>query len=397
FVIVGASKDYYPVLAYSEENTFEYNEEIGGLVIWMEETQEAIRQSENSDEDTKSQMRNLWTKYEPGGSSIIDPVKTRASDPAQEAAFQSRISELQNDSEGSEYSYYRLSDVFYEGVFADTYGAYLRFCSMANEFGSPLEYTIVGIKNGYHLDEVGPLLSTHWHQTYPFNASWTTNPDKVIGCITVAMAQIMKCHQWPTSLSFNGIPIYWNNMPNTGSTTYPNTHSTPTLMWCIRELLDSPLFAFIINETAANAKNAFQDFGYNSYVIDHNATTVKSELLVHQNPVMMTGYTGAFLGGIPTGTGHAWVCDGARYDYAYHRYFMEFLYRPGGIYDYTNIEDTPSLESPYGVNGGASLFFHMNWGGGGSSDNTWYISNHTLGPNGSNYSHYRRDVYASIP
>lgn len=49
FVIVSATKDYFPILAYSDENNFVYNEEIGGLEIWMEETQEAIRQSESLD------------------------------------------------------------------------------------------------------------------------------------------------------------------------------------------------------------------------------------------------------------------------------------------------------------------------------------------------------------
>ncbi len=48
FVIVSATKDYYPVLAYSDENSFDLEgvSEMG-VSVWLEETKEAIRVSES--------------------------------------------------------------------------------------------------------------------------------------------------------------------------------------------------------------------------------------------------------------------------------------------------------------------------------------------------------------
>ena len=360
FVIVGASKDYYPILAYSDENNFAYKEEIGGLVIWMEETQEAIRQSENMDEDTKSEIRNLWAKYGIVGSVSPTPMKTKAMDPLQEAAYQNRISELQNG-DGSEYTYFRLSDVFYEGAFSDTYGAYTRLCGFANSFGSPLEYTIVGIKDVYSYQEVGPLMATEWHQDYPFNAQCNGNKS---GCVAIAMAQIMKFHQHPSSYN-------WSNMPYTAIQTNPAVHSTPQLIADIGTATGMIYGLSASGTTDAKAKSAFQNtFSYNAMLISHNINSVMTEILTNKRPVYMAG---SFTIG---GAGHAWVCDGAHDYYTYHQYFIEFLAGNQGNYYYTNLDDTPTLEFPYRINNFSAAYFHMNWGEAGIINSIgWYVTN----------------------
>ena len=47
WVIVGATRNYYPVLAYSDEGSFEIKPEaeMGGAFLWLEETKEAVRVS----------------------------------------------------------------------------------------------------------------------------------------------------------------------------------------------------------------------------------------------------------------------------------------------------------------------------------------------------------------
>ena len=50
---------------------------------------------------------------------------------------------------------------------------------------------------------VGPLMSTAWGQSYPYNTlcpydpCWTPSPRSVTGCVATAMAQIMRYWQWP--------------------------------------------------------------------------------------------------------------------------------------------------------------------------------------------------------
>lgn len=220
FVIVGATKDYYPILAYSDTNNFVYNEEIGGLVIWMEETKEAIRQSGTLDAETKVGIRNMWREYEPQNDVIFFGVKTKSPNPEQDAAFENRKAQL--SSSYPDFDFYRLEDVW-RYLPND---AYSDLCDIANNQGFSQYYAIVGVKTVYTNQTVGPLLDTRWGQGDPFNYYCPSNHPA--GCVAIAMAQIMKKYEWPTSMTFNGVPMYWNNMPDYGWQTQPATsYSTP--------------------------------------------------------------------------------------------------------------------------------------------------------------------------
>jgi hypothetical protein len=372
FVIVGATRNYYPVLAYSDNNHFTITEDMPfGLTIWLDETKEAIRQSEEMDEETKHEMRNLWSNYELTNSNYATPPKTKSFDPAQEAAFQARISQLQ--SEG--YECYRLSDAFYEGGFQETYGAYLHYCSIATDFGSPLEYTIFAYKGGIYQNEVGPLLETHWDQEMNFNKECSNYPDPA-GCGIISTAQMMRYHEHPSSYT-------WSSMPN-----YYATYTTQLFIKDIQNIFGGP------KAGVDKQKTAFQNFGYNATIHDHNAQSVRNQLLVNTKPVIMEGFTAKTIFGGASGDGHSWVCDGASESYAYQHYFFEFLYKPGGVYSYKNLEDVPSKESPVLLKGVTSLYFHMNWGWLGRFDD-WFIHD-DVNVGGYNFQHVRRNLYVSL-
>ena len=193
-------------------------EEIGGLVIWMEETKEAIRQSEDFGAKTKSQMRSLWRQYESITNEILPLVNTKAPTPEQDAARMYRVSELHN----SGYTCYSLADAYANNSvpFLDLGSAYQYYWSIADSYNYPFEYTLLVLKENVPVSSslVGHLLTTEWHQTFPFNAQWTSNTFEKIGCITVAMAQIMKFHQHPTHYN-------WNNMPDTHTATSDSLNS----------------------------------------------------------------------------------------------------------------------------------------------------------------------------
>lgn len=48
------------------------------------------------------------------------------------------------------------------------------------------------------------LLKTHWHQDNPYNNS--LNADQPLGCVTIAVGQIMKYHNYPTSFNWAAMP-----------------------------------------------------------------------------------------------------------------------------------------------------------------------------------------------
>ena len=366
FVIVGATKDYYPILAYSDSNNFVYNEEIGGLVIWMEETKEAIRQSETLDADTKAQMRNIWRVYDPHDNFISSAIKTKVPTP-EEDAFNARITQLNGlMAYVGEYTLMNLEDAINylpSGIYSDLV-SHAGFC------GAPLAYTIVGIKDEYINAQVGPLLNTTWNQGSPYNSLIPGTPNA--GCGTISLAQIMRFHEYPTSYT-------WANTATT---------SMQTLISDIHAILGS-------SSTPAQAESAFQSFGYKTTRISHNSSTAINHIHQFSKPISMGGYTGYGVGLGPTGKGHRWVCDGARTISYSQRYFVEFLvWRPGKPY---SSEGKPGFDFPdFCGNGSASYFFHHNWGWGGSYDNWFSITTANPG-DGDNYQYYREDIYISKP
>lgn len=66
FVIVGATKNYYPILAYSDTNSINIEKaKQSGFSIWMDETNWAIKESDMQNAETLANMRSMWrlTKY----------------------------------------------------------------------------------------------------------------------------------------------------------------------------------------------------------------------------------------------------------------------------------------------------------------------------------------------
>lgn len=196
--------------------------------------------------------------------------------------------------------------------------------------------------NNLKIDEVvSPLTTTAWGQEEFFNAycpeddyAAPTNDGHVYtGCVTVAMAQIMKYHNHPYqgngSKSYEDYPygvltadygntIYnWNNMPD-GLSTYNNdvaqlmyhaatsisTEFSPTYTAGYTSRVDEALIYHFNydNEAQFIIRNSHSGQPWNDIVV--------SELNLNR-PVLMTGYQG-------TGASHAWVIDGYSTDNYYH-------------------------------------------------------------------------------
>lgn len=77
---------------------------------------------------------------------------------------------------------------------------------------------------------VGPLCTTKWNQSWPYNyycpeqsASWSSNGHVVVGCVATAMGQLLKYWNYPTvgngSHSYNA-QLYGMQSANFGETTY---------------------------------------------------------------------------------------------------------------------------------------------------------------------------------
>lgn len=146
---------------------------------------------------------------------------------------------------------------------------------------------------------VNPLVTTNWHQNENFNALLPTiicnGASKLArtGCVTIAIAQIAKFYQYPTSYQ-------WSNMPT-------NWASIATQSF-IKDLFDmladdnsglNPQCDGTGVNHSYNKANFFKaKLGYSSATqSSYNYQTVVSNL-ENGMPVLVAG------------DGHAWICDG---------------------------------------------------------------------------------------
>lgn len=66
-------------------------------------------------------------------------------------------------------------------------------------------------------EQIGPLMQTTWRQSYPY--SYYTPNNNPTGCVAVAMAQIMRYHEWPNTFNWSIMPNYstFTGTPSSGS------------------------------------------------------------------------------------------------------------------------------------------------------------------------------------
>jgi len=147
----------------------------------------------------------------------------------------------------------------------------------------------------------GPYLETQWHQRSGFNAelpdygcNTTFNGKPLVGCVAVAMAQVMNYHEYPNDYN-------WNNMPDTYATT-----STALLMEDVGAAVNMDYGCYASDASGEDIAPAFKDeFGYSSASYhSYDYSEVGNEIANYERPVILTGSG--------DGAAHAWVCDGYR-------------------------------------------------------------------------------------
>lgn len=283
FLILSADKRISPVLAYSENNEFRTNEKSynSGIANWLNMTMKTIQIARENNIKQTDLVKAEWDIFlsQPGSLNIPD----------------------------------------------------LGPCAL------------------YENEIIEPLLSTRWEQGNGFNAYMPFLADCDIpggrawaGCVPLAIAQIMKYHEYPSTYN-------WDDMPNRN-----NSLSTAGLIRDIHQELDveydcegtgvnnpiNPTIALLTNHynySTANKSN-------------FNSEIIKQELSLNR-PVLLKGSEDntqifrAF-------KGHFWVCDGVK-----------------------KIKTCYSDENGNIINSWFSVTYHMNWGWGGDEDG-WYAYGH---------------------
>ena len=167
----------------------------------------------------------------------------------------------------------------------------------------------------------------------------------------VAVGQIMRYHEKPSSFSWSYMPL-----------SYPTT-TTANFLYTLGSYMGIDYQNYSSAATHQDAIDTFDHYGYTSDFDLYNQSTVMSNIMAGK-PVYVAGSTNA------NGAGHAWVCEGYSYSESYEEYQLMVISQIEPPLHYE------SITSNYVTGYGQSTYLYHNLGYEGDGDG-WYIG-HTF-------------------
>lgn len=396
FVVVSATREYYPILAYSEDGTFPIGDEKEGLKMWLDDVKGAISNSAQQEDSIKAIFQMMWGQYEMLTQPTINPSTRTTRMTVPEQVLLQRLEYYYRLTSGSGGWYFRpLSQAASAFEQYGLSGEYESLCNRARYNNSALDETLIGWRVVNVSGRYGPFLNTAWHQGSPFN----DNLGNDAGCGAIAVSQLMNYYEYPATFTLNGITYNWDNIPDYAS---PSSDQAALVKYVYNKInskdgvLDTGIGNFVYT-TPGDLRDGLRSMGYNVTRQNHNYNRVITEL--HNNrPVIMLGNEDNYpdWGNVAyLGNSHYWVCDGVNQSEYYFEYFTEWQPYSSGTMEpgWYSLESPNRLLPNYDVD---YLAFHMNWGWSNSAANGWFLDD-SVNPGNKNYRHNRDDFLISVP
>lgn len=195
YVIVGASRKYFPILAYVEKGHFDDSYTETGIAPWVNEQISTISMIEKHAESGQEEageldFEGMWKAYEK--KAVLPMMLTKSA--KEDDAFSLRQASVAAwQAEG--YTCYdlmeqpkRLPSAIYD--YWRSYAA-----SFANQNYDPMVYSVILEKRVETVNTIGPLIGTTWGPTGGYNAAVPNGG--ALSDLSVAIGQIMWYHRWP--------------------------------------------------------------------------------------------------------------------------------------------------------------------------------------------------------
>lgn len=341
FVLVSATKDYYPVLGYSDKGNFDIGgiESIGGLEEWKDCIVGNIAEAAYQPADTLRKYRSMWHRYEDNRFEIKKADATRS-------ISNSELTELQNimmDSIMSWGTSVKIHNVT-ENIFGNTteYENFLNLLQgvIAPEYMEYWEDLSVWVERTTrtHIKVDNFVMST-WNQSPGYNECFPLLKNGELaaaGCGPVAAGQVMRYFEHPATLDWDAMPL-----------NYP-TRATSQLL---RDIADRSDAEYEEDGTTTKLENIAKTLKSYGYSVSHPSSP--SPIIANcedKKPIITRGNKPN------TDIGHAWIISGIDYTTDYHRYELWTFMLPN------KFEKFPQDYLP---NYYRTDLQYMNWGWGG--------------------------------
>lgn len=358
-----------PVLAFSDKGYFNPNDPTlnSGIELWLDESLIYVHNQKSRPDSLIANINHAEWIDLLSESSLPLITTQNNNDPQRLAAMNQRMYQIYQMRPSS--TVYPLS----HAASVLPYDRYLHFKSIAQDYGSPEQYTLIEILDKQQSIEVGRLMDTDWYQNGIFGQEV---PNGLAGCTATATGQIMNYYKFPNN--FN-----WNKM-TTDSMYYFNDVSL--LMKTLGQKFNMVYDIDGSGAHIADVKSGLEFYGYNVTQKDHFFEDVEN-FVRFTGPVYLTGCRNTTFLGLIYKDCHAWVAEGFRqYDYD-KAYRIEWQ---TGSYTY----NTNGVE--YFQKGNTHKYYYVNWGW-GANYNGWFSNPHFEGQSGYHYEHRRRNLYITKP
>lgn len=224
--------------------------------------------------------------------------------------------------------------------------------------------------------DVSPLVSVTWDQGSPYNMYCPTENGQhtMVGCVAVAMAQIMKTNNYPVhgigshsydwngqtlSADFENTTYEWNLMPNVLNYGTPlnQRQAVATLLYHCGVATNMDYGVDGSGTYSNYAESAFKlYFAYDTYTVQlKNRSSFTDDVWIEMLKADLDDGYPVFYGGDDGSMGHAFVCDGYQ----------------------------------------GNNHFHFNWGWEGYYNGYFYLSN--LNPMGYNFNQHQQAIFGIRP
>jgi len=368
FVLISGTRNYYPILANSDEGNFSFDDYMPyGITMWMNGIKSIIKeQMEQTCIDSLVGFRKAWELFERTYTPLTTIMgtipTTKRGDPLDDM-IQNKKAEWSSQGIG----YYNPLWGYGSGFTSPPSDEFDGLCQMAmnhvyGQYPFRVEPFIIEIQPTPSYATKNSLMSTLWKQAAPYNKAVSGD---YAGCAAVAMAQVMKFYAHPNPVSTPNGSVNFNNMANSYSSSPINSSSDDVayLMHDIGHGVNMQYWPtgsfpldFLTGDPIGNALKNRYSYSNTITRSDYNYSGVKGQLILNR-PVIMYGFEGT----LSFWTGHVWVADGyTEADFRSEYYLVYF-------------QDTPSygphMTSPYLAHIQQNLYFkklYINWGWGGS-------------------------------
>lgn len=361
YILLSASKDVYPILAFSNEGNLDPTKSDVPSEIMLYEYGKMIANSENISDEERMKIASAWTSLNTERKQLR--TDSRSITPMGKPQVFYDSLNMWNSQSGMEIytfedykqtsEYINMPEFVKQEITANinSYGNF--------NYGS-IETSTLVLRQTIVKQEGEVLLKTNWVQSNGFNdkVPFVMTPDKgyiqpPLGCATVAAGQIMRYHEYPAN-------YMWGFMDNNVASDFSASF--------LYELGKAMGIEYDSSESSAyieDVMSALSKYGYTCIKKSHNLNDAISEVDARR-PVYMRGQTKN------ESYGHAWVCDGyTKNTYTTRLRIMTLEYTSANEIPEFMIEVYRGSESQY-VYG---PYLHMNWGLTGVSNGFFSDSN----------------------